>query len=156
MVRTPDRGTTTPSPNRGLALPDICRPSAARKEDGGHSQRRLADTLGLSTAMLSQLISARRVKIGDPAVLARIDLLDRYVRRSRRGAPVPTEALLAHVKQSRPRRAMPERPPQTTASAQTLHEVANSAELAAAANVLGPRFPALAELLRRVAIERLP
>ena len=77
------------------------------------SQRRLADTLGLSTAMLSQLISARRVKIGDPAVRVRMDLLDRYVRRSRRGAPVPTEALLAHVKESRPRGPMPEPPPQT-------------------------------------------
>jgi transcriptional regulator with XRE-family HTH domain len=42
----------------------------------GITQARLARTLGLSPAMLSQLASARRVKIGDPAVLARLQLLD--------------------------------------------------------------------------------
>src|SRR6185437_3341216 len=35
----------------------------------GITQARLARALGLSPAMLSQLASARRVKIGDPAVL---------------------------------------------------------------------------------------
>ncbi|MCW0213379.1 MAG: hypothetical protein OJJ54_08465, partial [Pseudonocardia sp.] len=42
----------------------------------GISQARLAGTLGISPAMLSQLVSARRVKIGDPAVLSRMMLLD--------------------------------------------------------------------------------
>jgi len=42
----------------------------------GITQGRLAQTLGVSPAMLSQLASARRVKIGDPAVLARLQLLD--------------------------------------------------------------------------------
>ena len=42
----------------------------------GISQARLARTLGISPAMLSQLVSGRRVKIGDPAVLARMMLLD--------------------------------------------------------------------------------
>ena len=56
----------------------------------GITQGRLAQTLGVSPAMLSQLASARRVKIGDPAVLARLQLLDRPVRgratsRPRRG-----------------------------------------------------------------------
>src|SRR5580765_6303333 len=42
----------------------------------GISQARLARVLGISPAMLSQLVSARRVKIGDPAVLARLRTLD--------------------------------------------------------------------------------
>jgi transcriptional regulator with XRE-family HTH domain len=42
----------------------------------GTTQAKLARALGLSPAMLSQLVSARRVKIGDPTVLARLLLLD--------------------------------------------------------------------------------
>lgn len=42
----------------------------------GITQGTLATTLGMSPAMLSQLVSAKRVKIGDPAVLARLLLLD--------------------------------------------------------------------------------
>ncbi|WP_051580152.1 hypothetical protein [Pseudonocardia acaciae] len=117
----------------------------------GVSQARLADGLGLSTAMLSQLVSARRVKIGDPAVLARMALLDRYVRRLSPGEQVRAEELLAHVKQSRPHLGMPgsaaPRDP-----AEMLRAVAEPAQLAAAASVLGPRFPAIAELLRRAAV----
>ena len=43
----------------------------------GITQARLPHPLGLRPAMLSQLASARRVKIGDPAVLARLQLLYR-------------------------------------------------------------------------------
>ena len=43
----------------------------------GITQVRLAAALGLSPAMLSQLAGARRVKIGDPAVLGRMLSLDR-------------------------------------------------------------------------------
>lgn len=42
----------------------------------GISQRRLARALGLSAPMLSQLISAKRVKIGNPAVYERLVLLE--------------------------------------------------------------------------------
>lgn len=38
----------------------------------GLTQVRLAEVLGLSAPMLSQLIGARRVKIGNPAVLGRL------------------------------------------------------------------------------------
>ncbi len=64
----------------------------------GISQARLARTLGLSPAMLSQLVNARRVKIGDPAVLARMMMLDR--RSSAMAAPPPSrvvDVLLAEV-----------------------------------------------------------
>jgi transcriptional regulator with XRE-family HTH domain len=115
------------------------------------SQARLARSLGISTAMLSQLMSGRRVKIGDPSVLARLLLLDRQVSRSSgnlAGDPVRTEALLAHVRDSRPNLGVP-----TAAAdpADALRGVAPAAQLAAAANVLGPRFPSIAELLRRAA-----
>jgi transcriptional regulator with XRE-family HTH domain len=118
----------------------------------GVSQARLADGLGLSTAMLSQLVSARRVKIGDPAVLARMALLDRYVRRLPAGERVRADELLAHVKQSRPHLGMPGSAPRDPAD--LLRAVAEPAQLAAAASVLGPRFPAIAELLRRAAADR--
>lgn len=63
----------------------------------GITQGRLAKTLGVSPAGLSMLVSARRVKIGNPAVLARLQLLDR-----RCAAGVPTgrgavDALLSEV-----------------------------------------------------------
>jgi transcriptional regulator with XRE-family HTH domain len=118
----------------------------------GVSQARLADGLGLSTAMLSQLVSARRVKIGDPGVLARLALLDRHVRRLPAGEPVRADELLAQLRQTRPHLGLPGGGPQDPSEA--LRAVAAPAQLAAAASVLGPRFPAIAELLRRAAAER--
>ena len=117
----------------------------------GVSQARLARSLGLSAAMLSQLVSGRRVKIGDPNVLARLLLLDRHVRRVGSAETVHAEALLDHVRDSRPDLGYPSSVPD---AAEVLRGVAAPAQLAAAANVLGPRFPAIAELLRRAAAER--
>ena len=118
----------------------------------GVSQARLAEGLGLSTAMLSQLVSARRVKIGDPGVLARLALLDRYVRRLPAGEPVAADELLAQLRAARPHLGVPGGGPRDPSEA--LRAVAAPAQLAAAASVLGPRFPAIAELLRRAAAER--
>jgi transcriptional regulator with XRE-family HTH domain len=115
----------------------------------GVSQARLADGIGLSSAMLSQLVSARRVKIGDPAVLARLLLLDRYVRRLPADGSVPVEELLTQLKRARPHLGVPGMTPPDAVEA--LRAVAAPAQLAEAASVLGPRFPALAELLRRAA-----
>jgi transcriptional regulator with XRE-family HTH domain len=42
----------------------------------GLTQARLAETIGLSAPMLSQLMSAQRVKIGNPAVVSRLQSLD--------------------------------------------------------------------------------
>jgi hypothetical protein len=99
--------------------------------------------------MLSQLVTGRRVKIGDPAVLARLSLLERRI-----GAAPPArpDELLARVRRSRPRLTSPELPREPGAA---LRAVAEPAQLAAAASVLGPRFPALAELLRRAALGRV-
>jgi transcriptional regulator with XRE-family HTH domain len=115
----------------------------------GVSQARLADGLGLSTAMLSQLVSARRVKIGDPAVLARLLLLDRHVRQRPTADSVPVHELLAQLRQTRPHLGLPG--PAAADPVEALRVVAAPAQLAAAASVLGPRFPAIAELLRRAA-----
>jgi hypothetical protein len=98
------------------------------------------------------LVCGRRVKIGDPGVLARLTLLDRHVRRLSAGQPVQAEDLLRQLRQTRPQLAQPGSTPQDVSEA--LRAVAGPTQLAAAASVLGPSFPALAELLRRAAAER--
>lgn len=47
----------------------------------GLTQARLAEVIGLSAPMLSQLMSAQRVKIGNPAVVSRLKSLDLLVSR---------------------------------------------------------------------------
>ncbi|NMH96052.1 helix-turn-helix transcriptional regulator [Pseudonocardia acidicola] len=65
----------------------------------GITQARLAGALGLSPAMLSQLVSGRRIKIGDPAVLARLMLLDeRCPPAGGPPAPAAVTALLDEVR----------------------------------------------------------
>ncbi|HEY4421663.1 MAG TPA: XRE family transcriptional regulator [Pseudonocardia sp.] len=125
----------------------------------GISQSRLARTLGISPAMLSQLVSARRVKIGDPAVLARLLLLDKRCHVLR--TPPETravDALLAEVAQARWQWNEPRVPaqrgrraPLAGAAAAALRGIAEPARLAAAAAALGPGFPELAEVLRQAA-----
>ncbi|MBW0114606.1 XRE family transcriptional regulator [Pseudonocardia abyssalis] len=140
----------------------------------GVSQARLARTLGISPAMLSQLASGRRVKIGSPAVLARLQLLDHrcaavegplaprsvellladVARAQLRWSPVPGPAEEA-VPAPRPPVAAPRCPGTAPASAgsaaDALRRLAAPARLAAAAAALGPGFPELAEVLRQAA-----
>lgn len=124
----------------------------------GISQARLARALGVSPPMLSQLVSARRVKIGDPAVLARLMVLDQRCRSARPpGGPQAVEALLAEVGRSRWQWSGPPlpspRPPQPAgaSAAEALRGVAAPARLAAAAAALGSSFPEVAEVLRQAA-----
>ena len=131
------------------------------------SQARLARTLGMSPAMLSQLVSGRRVKIGDPVVLARFQMLDH--RCASLAEPPPdaaVERLLAEVARARWRwvgsdtRAaqapgagrLPA--PRAPGPAEALRRVYPPGRLAAAAAVLGPGFPELADLLRQAAVRR--
>jgi transcriptional regulator with XRE-family HTH domain len=135
----------------------------------GISQARLARTLGMSPAMLSQLVSARRVKIGDPAVLARMLMLDQRCQALRTPADrEAVDALLAETAEARwhwngqrasgqrgngPRTAghrVQRTVPDGTAAA-VLRGVSDPARLAAAAAALGPTFPELAEVLRQAA-----
>jgi hypothetical protein len=136
------------------------------------SQARLARALGVSPAMLSQLASARRVKIGDPAVLARLMVLDQRCRALPERPPTRVvEALLAEVAvarwqwagvapgpgrpqpgASRPMPVRPVRPAlRAPSAADALRAVAEPARLAAAAAALGAAFPELAEVLRQAA-----
>lgn len=128
----------------------------------GISQARLARTVGISPAMLSQLISARRVKIGDPAVLARMLLLDQRCAGPRVPSALAVDALLAEVSRSTWRWAEPRVPagggagpaPGSTpdrSAAEALRALAPPARLAAAAAALGPGFPELAEVLLHAA-----
>ncbi len=131
----------------------------------GISQARLARTLGMSPAMLSQLAGARRVKIGDPAVLARLQLLDQRCR----AMPGPltkrtVDVLLADVAcahwkwtpggarhdrvADRPRAVAA---PARGTAAEALRRIAAPHRLAAAAAALGPGVPELAEVLRQAA-----
>jgi hypothetical protein len=122
----------------------------------GVTQARLARALGISPAMLSQLVSARRVKIGDPAVLARLMMLGQRCGALReKPDPRAVEALLVDVARARwhwtgPRVPGP-RPRPGGSAADALRGVAEPARLAAAAAALGARFPELAEVLRQAA-----
>jgi len=136
----------------------------------GISQARLARTLGISPAMLSQLASGRRVKIGSPAVLARLQLLDhRCAAVTGPLSPRSVEILLADVARAQlrwspmaataddvaPRPRIPSAGERTLppggSAADALRRIAAPARLAAAAAALGPGFPELAEVLRQAA-----
>lgn len=62
----------------------------------GISQRTLAATLGLSAPMLSQLANAQRIKIGNPAVYARLVMLEERIQEEDKAA------VLAEVRGSDP------------------------------------------------------
>ncbi len=124
------------------------------------TQARLARTLGVSPAMLSQLASARRVKIGDPAVLARLQLLDQRCAVAPPRGRAAVDALLEEVAGAQhhwtsadPPHARPalRRPPGRSGAADVLRSVAPPSRLAAAAATLAPAFPELAEVLREAA-----
>ena len=128
----------------------------------GITQGRLAQTLGVSPAMLSQLASARRVKIGDPAVLARLQLLDRRCAAGPPRTRVAVDALLAEVAAAQLHWTGDTAPPGAdaahpapslrVASAAALRAVAPPSRLAAAAAALAPAFPELAEVLHQAAV----
>ena len=134
----------------------------------GVTQAKLARTLGLSPAMLSQLVSARRVKIGDPTVLVRMLLLDQRCTTAVAATgevPLPprmVDELLVLASQARwewpagqgppvPRPRDPAPGASGGGAAEALRRVASPHRLAAAAATLGPAFPELAEVLRQAA-----
>jgi transcriptional regulator with XRE-family HTH domain len=59
----------------GEPLGDLVRRIAGRL---GLTQARVAEVIGLSAPMLSQLMSAQRVKIGNPGVVFRLQALDEF------------------------------------------------------------------------------
>ena len=124
------------------------------------SQAQLADVLGISPPMLSQLMSGRRAKIGNPAVLARMVMLERRVLTPdvSSGDPRAIKRALEEVRDSKPtvtRGTIPvdENDPDDTVLP-ALRRIAPRDELIGAAELLGGRFPSVARLLRRAAEER--
>jgi len=129
----------------GAPLGDRVRMLTARL---GVSQARLARVLGISPAMLSQLVSGRRVKIGDPAVLARLRALDRgRAAQVTARDPRAVEKLLADIARMQWHWTGPTRP----TAAEVLRGVAEPGRLAAAAAALRATFPEVAEVLRQAA-----
>ncbi|HEX8935704.1 MAG TPA: helix-turn-helix transcriptional regulator [Pseudonocardiaceae bacterium] len=143
------------------------------------SQAQLAEVLGLSAPMLSQLMSGRRAKIGNPAVLARMVMLERRVLTPdvASGDPAAIREALEQVRDSRPTVSRPtvsRSPGGLSAGGRgglsaggreelpvgehgedvlvpALRAMVPQAQLAAAARLLREEFPLLAGLLRRAA-----
>ena len=119
----------------------------------GLTQRRIASVLGLSPAMLSQLVTGQRIKIGNPAVVGRltalIELADGDTVPSgsdleRRLEQIQAETRkLSTVSATRPGDAEP-LPAQ-------LRRVATRDELRSASRLLATDHAVLAELLRQAA-----
>jgi len=119
------------------------------------SQAQLAEVLGLSAPMLSQLMSGRRAKIGNPAVLARMLMLERRVLTPEvaSGDPAAIRAALEQVRASRPMVGRDTLPVECDGdeALPALRKLAGPDELCAAADLLQEEFPLLAALLLRAA-----
>ena len=138
----------------GAPLAVLCR----RVHDVlGLNQARTAEVLGLSRPMMSQLISAQRVKIGNPAVLHRLQMLgdlcdevdqgriDPGAVPGRLGDIAGTAANLARTTQT----TVLSDPAAAARVVQDLMRAAGSAEeLLHAAALLEIQHPRIAELLR--------
>lgn len=126
------------------------------------SQAQLAEVLGLSAPMLSQLMSGRRAKIGNPAVLARMVMLERRVLTPEvaSGDPAAIRAALQQVRDSRPTLGRDTLPVEEHGDLEehrdgvliaALRALAPRAELAVAAHLLRQQCPSLARMLGRAA-----
>jgi transcriptional regulator with XRE-family HTH domain len=135
----------------------------------GLTQARLAEAIGLSAPMLSQLMSGQRVKIGNPAVVSRLHSLDLLVTRvNEQGLEEAQIALeLTEIRGSTGAftKSSTTTPADRTTSAPTatnqrpaardvvreiqnlIRSLASADEVQQAAASIAPRSPALAELL---------
>jgi transcriptional regulator with XRE-family HTH domain len=134
------------------------------------SQAQLAEVLGLSAPMLSQLMSGRRAKIGNPAVLARMVMLERRVLTPEvaSGDPAAIRAALEEVRDSRPtvsrdtlpvvehslpvvEHSLPVVEHSEVVLVAALRALTPQAELVLAADLLRGECPSLARVLGRAA-----
>lgn len=114
------------------------------------SQTQLATVLGMSPAMLSQVVNGRRQKIANPAVLARMVLLER--RAALEQDPVRRAGALEEVRGT----STPDAVGQAGAGDRdlvvaVLRAEATGADLRACAEAVRPLSPALAALLEQAA-----
>jgi len=121
------------------------------------SQAQLAEVLGISAPMLSQVMSGRRAKIGNPAVLARMVMLERRVL-TPEVASGDKEALkraLEEVRNSRPKVGRDTLPVDDGSGEMMalalIRRHTRGEDLQEAAELLAEKFPRLAGLLRRAA-----
>lgn len=133
----------------------------------GLTQARLAEAIGLSAPMLSQLMSGQRVKIGNPAVVSRLHRLDLLVHRvTEEGLAEPqiaielddirgsTGAFTRSTPTSAPPSSMPAASnprPDPRAVVREIQDlirgVASAGEVQRAAELIAAESPGLAELL---------
>lgn len=119
------------------------------------SQAFLAEVLGISAPMLSQVMSGRRAKIGNPVVLAKMIMLERkcLIPEVAAGRKEALAAALEDVRDSRPTVGRDSIPVGAVADDHqvlaALRDIAEEEDLAEAAKRLDQDFPALADLLRR-------
>ncbi|WP_431945442.1 DNA-binding protein [Actinacidiphila sp. bgisy167] len=126
----------------------------------GLNQARLAGVLGLSAPMLSQLMSGQRAKIGNPAVVQRLQALEELAAEVSGGAVAAADAVprMEEIRGSEgsPLLATTQSPTAAPPPARRivhelralLHDAASPAEIAEAAESLADRHPRLAEFLR--------
>jgi transcriptional regulator with XRE-family HTH domain len=116
----------------------------------GLTQGRLAEALGLSAPMLSQLLSGQRVKIGNPAVVHRLQRLLDLAREGHGLSPDEIDLRIAAIREEQSTLTGP-----ATDDAQTVRALAASASVeqllttATAAEAAGAAV--LADQLRRAA-----
>lgn len=121
----------------------------------GLNQAGLAKVIGLSSPMLSQLISAQRVKIGNPAVLHRIQALEEAAEEVRSGR-LPEQEIAGRLESIKAATGQWTRTGSGTPGDEAivdalrglLRAVASGQELRAATEVLDDTHPQLAEVLR--------
>lgn len=119
------------------------------------SQAYLADVLGISAPMLSQVMSGRRAKIGNPAVLARLIMLERKILTPgvASGDQTAIEEAMNDVRESNPTVGRDNFPVRHGIDDRTLlaaiRDIAEDENLIEAAELLDENFPSVADLLRR-------
>ncbi|WP_415947734.1 helix-turn-helix domain-containing protein [Streptomyces sp. KLOTTS4A1] len=132
-------------------------------DDLGLNQARLAAVLGLSAPMLSQLMSGQRAKIGNPAVVQRVQLLQELSGQVADGSVSASEAAerMEEIKKNQGGAVLTtsDRSRGTGVGAPTvkrvvreiqsvLRSVASAGEIIEAADTIATTHPELAEFLR--------
>ncbi|ARH92168.1 MULTISPECIES: helix-turn-helix domain-containing protein [Streptomyces] len=131
-------------------------------DDLGLNQARLAAVLGLSAPMLSQLMSGQRAKIGNPAVVQRVQALQELAGQVSDGSVSAAEATdrMEEIKKTAGGSVLNNTAQQTSSTGATtvrrvvreiqslLRSVSDAGDIIDAANTLAPTHPELAEFLR--------
>lgn len=119
------------------------------------SQATLADAIGISAPMLSQVMSGRRAKIGNPSVLAKLIMLERkvFVPDVAAGKPEAIKAALLDIRDSRPTVGRDvltvDGSSDANAAVAALRNILAAEDLIGAAELVDSEYPELADLLRR-------